>query len=136
MREPPIIAGLAVNIFVPLLGIAAYLLLCRRMLRSGVELAAVLSYFILFAIYGGWLVVFLTAFFWEWSGMASLGVFFLLFFAPFISLAASIVLWRQRPSSIFHRVGFVLSAFYAGFVPLVVIGWWTLWYFGPSSSSR
>jgi hypothetical protein len=128
MNEPPIIAGLAVNILVPLLGIVVYVLFCRKMLSSGVEMPPVFSYFLLFAIYGAWLIVILTGFFWEWSGMASLGVFFLLLIAPFLTGGSALILRGRRRISLYHRCAFALSGFYSCVLPLAFATWIVRWF--------
>jgi len=40
--------------------------------------------FMIFATYGGLLLVILTELFWKWSGMASLGTFYLILGAPIV----------------------------------------------------
>src|SRR5882724_11427396 len=80
-----IIAGIAVNILVPLLGGVAFILLCRKMRRMDIQSPPFFYLFILFSTYGGWLMVGLTALFWEWSGVASLGCLYLLLIAPFVT---------------------------------------------------
>jgi hypothetical protein len=40
-------------------------------------------FFVLFFTLGGWLLVLLTAWFWEWSGLASLGMLYLIFIARY-----------------------------------------------------
>jgi hypothetical protein len=129
MHEPPLIAGLAVNLLVPLLGVMAYVLLCGKMLRLGIEMPPVISWFVLFAVYGAWLIVVLTGFFWEWSGMASLGVFFLLLGAPFLTLGIALILRKRWAISIFHRTAFVMSAFYTCLMPVLLIVWIGFWLF-------
>jgi hypothetical protein len=121
-----IIAGLSVNLLVPFLGVMFFLSLCRWMWRAQIQSPPFLSYFILFATYGGWLMVFLTALFWEWSGMASLGVFYLVLVAPFITLVLAWRLHRRRILSVFHRSAFAASIVYSGLILVTVlarIGW-------------
>ena len=123
MPSPPFITGLAVNILAPLLGVIAYLLLCRKMLRSGVPMPPIFSYLILFAIYGSWLIVILTALFWLWSGMASLGLLSLCLFAPFPTLMLALILRKRRNVSAYHRVAFGLSTFYTIVMPVLIVAW-------------
>ena len=73
--------------------------------------------------FGGWLLVLLTALFWVWSGMASLGVGYLIFIAPIIT---AILAWRLRQSrtvSAYHRNAFLASIAYTG---LICVGWLVL----------
>jgi hypothetical protein len=108
---------------VPLMGIVAYLLLCRKMLRSGIEMPPIFSYFVLFAIYGAWLVVILTGLFWMWSGMASLGFAFLFLCAPFPTLALALFLRKRRNLSAYHQAAFGLSTLYTVAIPFLIVVW-------------
>jgi hypothetical protein len=123
MQEPPLAVGIAVNLLVPLMGVMVYLLLCRKMLRSGIEMPPIFSYFVLFAIYGAWLVVILTGLFWRWSGMASLGVAFLLLLAPFSTLALALMLRKRRNLSAYHQAAFGLGALYTAAIPVLIVAW-------------
>jgi hypothetical protein len=118
-----VITGIVVNIFVPLLGLIAFVLLCRRMRQTNVESPPFFYFFILFATYGGWLMVLLTALFWEWSGMASLGVFYLVLIAPFVTGGIAFSLRRRSALSVFHRVAYISSMVYSGLM-VVTLGAW------------
>ena len=118
-----IMIALGIHLIIPPLGIGAFVLLNRRMRRALVPSPPVVSYSILFAIFGGWLLVLLTALFWVWSGMASLGVGYLIFIAPIIT---AILAWRLRQSrtvSAYHRNAFLASIAYTG---LICVGWLVL----------
>jgi hypothetical protein len=119
-----IIAAIGVNLVIPLLGVIAYGLLCRRMWRMQIASPPFLSYFILFATFGGWLMVLLTALFWEWSGMASLGVFYLVLIAPFLTAFLAWKLNGRRALSGFHQSAFVASISYSC---LIVVAIFLLW---------
>jgi hypothetical protein len=54
----------------------------------------VVPFFVLFFTLGGWLLVLLTAWFSEWSGLASLGMSYLIFIAPVLTAVLS---WRGNP---------------------------------------
>jgi hypothetical protein len=116
-------AGICVNILVPLLGLIAFVLLCRRMRETNVQSPPYFYFFILFASYGGWLMVLLTALFWEWSGMASLGVFYLQLIAPFVTGGIALSLRRRFALSIFHRTAYIASLVYSGLM-VVTLGVW------------
>jgi hypothetical protein len=126
------IAGLGVNFLVPLLGLIAFLLLCRTMRRTRVPSPAFVSYFLLFAILGGWLMVFLTGLFWVWSGMASRGIAFLLVVAPFLTAGIAIGLRKRRNLSPFHRSAYVANIA-DNCLPLPALGW-LFWDSIPGSS--
>jgi hypothetical protein len=118
-----IIAEVGVNLVTPFLGVVAFVLLCRWMWRARIESPPFLSWFILFATFGGWLMILLTALFWEWSGMASLGFFYLVLVAPFVTAALAWSLHRRRALSGFHRSAFVASISYSGLVLATFLGW-------------
>ena len=118
-----VIAAISVNFVVPFFGFIAFVLLCRRMRRTDIPSPPVLHYFILFATYGGWLVVLLTGLFWEWSGMASLGVVYLVLVAPFVTGALAFSLRGRCTLSSFHRAAYTASLVYSGLM-LVTIGGW------------
>jgi hypothetical protein len=107
------LTAIGVNLLVPLLGVVAFALLCRRMQRRDIQSPPYFSYFILFATFGGWLMVCLTALFWKWSGMASLGVFSLMLVAPFLTAGIAFSLRNRRSLSAFHRSAYVASIAYS-----------------------
>jgi hypothetical protein len=115
------VAAIGVNFLVPLLGVIALALLCRRMRRAQVQSPPFFSYFILFAAFGGWLVVGLTALFWKWSGMASLGVFSLILVAPFVTAEVALSLRNRRAFSAFHQSAYVASIAYSA-LTLMTLG--------------
>jgi hypothetical protein len=121
MPVSKIIAGIGVNILVPLLGLLAFVLLCRRMRRAQIHSPPFSYYFILFATYGGWLMVLLTALFWEWSGMASLGVLYLVLIAPFVTAGIAFSLRSSHALSVFHRVAFIASIIYCGLIVVALV---------------
>jgi hypothetical protein len=128
MPVSKVIAGIGVNILVPLLGVIIFVLLCRRMWRMHIQSPPFFYYFILFATYGGWLMVFLTALLWEWSGMASLGVFYLVLIAPFVTAGVAFSLRGSYALSGFHRVAYIASMVYSGLM-VVTLGVWLGVYF-------
>ena len=67
-------------------------------------------YFLIHVFYGGLLLIVLTALFWEWSGMASLGFFACVFLGPVILLFQAWWLRKRMRESRFHVVAVVLIA--------------------------
>lgn len=114
-----------IYVVTPLLGLAAYAILIQRMKRARIDSPPNAPFFILFFTFGGWLLVLLTAWLWEWSGMASIGMLYLLLIAPVLT---AIGFWRlrsQRTLSGFHRCAFLLSGAYTCFVLVAVPLWLT-----------
>lgn len=102
----------SIYVVMPIIGISAFWLLIRRMRREGVVAPPEVAFFILFFTVGGWLQVLLTAWFWEWSGLASIGMVYLVFIAPVLT---AVMFWRLRSSralSVFHRCAFFVSGAY------------------------
>jgi hypothetical protein len=121
MHEPNILAGIAVNFLVPILGIILFMFVCRRMWKIKVPSPPVISYFILFGAFGGWLVVILTGLFWVWSGMASLGVFFLVLIVPFVTAGVALSQYSQRELSKFHMSAFIASIAYTVLMVVLLV---------------
>jgi len=95
-----------IYILTPAVGLIAFLLLIRKIRRTRFDSFLELAYFLLFVALGGWLLVALTAQFLDWSGMASLGMFYLLLVAPFLSIITAWKLRNQRGRSALHLLAF------------------------------
>lgn len=124
-----IVIAILIHLITPLLGAGAFLFLCWRMIQAQIQLPPFFSYFVLFCVYGGWLIVALTAGFWEWSGMASIGVAGLVFVAPFVTASLARNLRQQRGLSGFHRGAYFLSIGYCGIMLAAVLTWIAIWVF-------
>jgi len=107
-----------INFVVPSAGIVLFLELRQKMLAANVEEPPSKALFVLFATYGGWLVVILTSLFGYWSGMATLGFAYLMLFAPLLMPAIAIAFFGRRVLSVYHRAVFWLSAAY---VPWLIL---------------
>lgn len=123
MSLSKVITAVVIHLLVPLLGVVAFLWLCHRMWRAQIPSPPFFSYFVLFGTFGGWLLVLLTALFWEWSGMASIGVFALVLLAPFVTGALALVLWHRRRSSAYHRGAFAMNSAYSCVMVFTVLAW-------------
>jgi hypothetical protein len=75
-----------------------FLLLVTRLQRAGSAGRLVLPYFLIHFFYGGLLLILLTAFFWSWSGMASLGALVCVFIGPVVLLAQAWWLYGDKDS--------------------------------------
>jgi hypothetical protein len=117
------VAAIGVNFLVPLLGAMAFVFLCRLMRQTQIQSPPFFAYFILFATFGGWLMVCLTTLFWKWSGMASLGVFFLILVAPFVTAGAAFNLRSRRVISRFHWSAYAASIAYSALTLTALGGW-------------
>jgi hypothetical protein len=115
-----IAVAILVHIVVPASGLGLYLWLLKRMIESGIPKPPIISFFILFATYGGWLIVSLTFLLWYWSGMATLGLAYLIFIAPVVMLTLAFLLYKRRNLSSFHLGAFVASVVYI-LIPIGVL---------------
>jgi hypothetical protein len=117
-----LVRAILVNFAVPLAGLKVFLSLRGRMLERQIERPPIVPLFIIFATYGGLLMVVLTVLFWRWSGMASLGVFYLVLAAPIAMTVLAVMLFRQRRLSPYHFGSFIASGIYpCVVVPTVVL---------------
>src|SRR5262245_2772795 len=95
------IYGTLLNLGLPAAGVVVYWRICRKMIGAGIPEPPVLSFFFLFAHYGAWLILGLTVVSWYWSGMASLGVAYLLFISPAVMLVVTASTFADRQLSPF-----------------------------------
>ena len=119
MTPSEIIIAITLHLLVPAMGVMAYAIICRRLLAKGASPMFLAQLFLLFVCYGGALLVFLTSLFWKWSGMASLGTFFLMLAAPILLAPVTFSLWKQQDGSLTHRVAFLAAIL--GCVELAVL---------------
>ena len=113
------LAAIGIHVLVPSIGLICFGMLTHQMRRYKIPSPPILAWFLLFATFGGWVLVFLTGLFWRWSGMATIGVCYLIFAAPVIT---ALLAWnlRHRRISIYHRSAFFVSL---GYTTLVMIVW-------------
>jgi hypothetical protein len=123
IEEPPIsafVAPLLIYVLTPILGVLVFLALVHKMRSAMVVSPPIIPFFILFFTLGGCLTVLLTAWFWEWSGLASLGMVYLIFIAPVLTAFMSWRLRIQRTLSRFHACAFYLGMAYTCLIAIGV----------------
>jgi hypothetical protein len=116
-----IIIAITIHFLIPLTGLLLFLRLKKKMVSDKIINPPLVDTFIIFATYGGLLFVTLTTFFWEWSGMASLGTFYLILGAP---IAMGIMAYRQfknKEISKYHKYTFKLGLLYFVIAPLTFL---------------
>ncbi|MDU0370430.1 hypothetical protein [Hymenobacter endophyticus] len=109
-----------IYIVVPIVCLCLHLFLCQWMQKQAID-PPFWALLLVMISYGGWLIILLTGLFWQWSGMASLGLFYLLFVAPFLMLGTAVSIARQQQLSVYHRWVFRASAGYIPIVGVVVL---------------
>ncbi len=116
-----IIVALTIHILLPIVGILYFIHLRNRMKKEEVKNALIIDLFIIFATYGGLLLVSLTAIFWKWSGLASLGTFYLIIGAP---VAMGIISYRNRKTkkdSKYHKWTYLSGILYFVIAPVIFL---------------
>ena len=117
-----VFTALFIHLRVPLAGILAYGLLCRKLLQQGAPIDFLGQLFIIFFCWGGLLIVTLTSLFWQWSGMASLGFGFLLFIAPFVVGGVAFHLARlSQPTVAQRRAMWACLGYYGAMALLIAV---------------
>ena len=123
MSSDEAVRAILIHLVTPAAGVGFYVWLCITMRRRGVAEPPYLTFFFLFATLGGWLLVGLTSVFWSWSGMASLGVFYLLLLSPFIASGFAFFMRDEWAESTFHRWAVRICVVYASAVFLLDVVW-------------
>lgn len=100
MKITEIIIALTIHIILPLTGFLCFLRLKKQMKNENTPNAPTIDLFLIFSTYGGLLLVALTTLFWQWSGMASLGTFYLILGAPIVM---GVITFRHRQTKAISR---------------------------------
>ena len=111
---------LFVHIAIPVLGMAVYLMLLRKMKNDGTPNPPSTELFWLFGIYGVVVILVLTSLIWKWSGMASIGAFLAIIIGPIIAGISAFSVYKNRKLTKYHIFTYWLSMGYIGFVLLVI----------------
>ena len=96
---------------------AAYILLCVRMRRAGVQRPPYAPFFFAFGTAGGWMLAFALS----PSGLAAMSLVFLATLAPLALLVSSVYLVRRPERTAYHRV-----ALWSGFAYPALLALWIL----------
>jgi hypothetical protein len=104
LMEP--LKAVLIHLVVPGAGVLFYLSIVRKMLDQRIKDPPVLSLFVIFATWGSLLILILTRFFWLWSGMATLGLAYLVILAPIVMGIITVRIYLDRELSRFHKGGF------------------------------
>lgn len=112
--------ALIIYLVLPLVGLLYFIKTNRTMHEDGVVNGPSMEMFIIFATYGGLLLVSLTTIFWKWSGLASLGFFYLILAAPILMTIISVRHRKTRKTSKYHRFVFLSSLLYFAVTPLII----------------
>jgi len=121
METKKVIIALTIHLLIPLIGLFYFLRLKKRMKNENIQNAPTIELFIIFATYGGLLLVALTTLFWLWSGMASLGTFYLLLGAPIALGLIAYRLRQTRKNSKYHNWTYISGLLYFVIAPVTFL---------------
>jgi hypothetical protein len=118
MTTIEIITAIVIHLLIPFLGLLTYILLIRKIKKEKISNPPNLDFFLFFATYVGLLLVMLTTVFWEWSGMASLGTFYLIIGGPIVMGIIAYRNYRNKGLSKYHILAYKAGLFYFLITPL------------------
>jgi uncharacterized membrane protein SirB2 len=118
MTLKEIIIALTIHLFIPLAGLLYFRQLKNRMENENIKDAPTAELFIIFATYGGLLLVALTTFCWKWSGLASLGTFYLIIVAPIVMAFIAYRYRKTKEKSKYHNWTFKSGLLYFAIAPI------------------
>ena len=115
-----IIIAVTIHFITPLIGLIIFILITKKMKSGKVIDPPTTELFIIFSTYGILIISILTTFFWKWSGMASLGAFYLILIAPFIMGIIAYRNYKRKELSIYHLRIYKAGLFYFIIFPLTI----------------
>jgi len=121
MSTLQIITAIAINLIIPILGVIFFFKLVKKMRREKILNPPIFELFIVFATYGGLLIVALTTLFWEWSGLASLGTIYLIIPAPIIMVIIAFRNYKLRKTSSYRNILFKVALLYFVIAPITFL---------------
>ena len=121
MTLKEIIIALTIHLFIPLAGFLYFLQLKNRMKNESIQDAPTAELFIIFATYGGILLVTLTTIFWKWSGLASLGAFYLIIVAPIVMVLIAYRNRQTKEKSKYHNWIYKSGLLYFVIAPITFV---------------
>ncbi len=113
-----ILIALIIHLLVPIIGLGLFLRLRNKMTREEITNPPTVELLVIFATYGGLLIVTLTSLFWKWSGLASLGTFYLIIGAPIIMGLIAYRNYKRRYESRYRGWTFNSGLLYYVIAPL------------------
>jgi len=119
MTKVDIVIAFVIHILIPAIGTYFFLRLRKKMIKENLSNPPIIDLFLIFITYGGLLLVLLTALFWKWSGMASLGIFYLILFAPVVMAYIVERQRRHKTRSKFSKLTYNLAHLYFAIAPAI-----------------
>ena len=116
-----ILQTIIVFLLVPAAGVYLYLRSLQKINREVEDFAMEIHLLVVFANYGVLLLLFLTTIMWGWSGMSSLGVFYLILIAPFMMLYIAYKGEKLKSESGYYMVVAKAGGYYIVIAPLILV---------------
>jgi hypothetical protein len=110
-----------IHLVVPLIGLFFFFRLKWNMKKEKIQNPPVIELLSIFVTYGGLIMVVLTTLFWQWSGAASLGMFYLVLGAPIVMGAIAYGLYRIKEESKYHKWIYNLALLYYAIAPITIL---------------
>jgi uncharacterized membrane protein len=122
MKTIEILTAIIIYLVIPAFGVLLFLQLVKQIKKNKISDAPLIPLFILFATYGGLLMIILTSvvFPLQWSGAASLGIFYLVLVAPILLGIIAIRFTKKKIISKYHHWVFRASALYFIVCPIAL----------------
>ena len=117
-----ILIPLTIYVLFPLIGLLLFIKIKNKMTIERIISPPLFELLMIFVTYGGLLLVVITSFLWEWSGMASLGVFYLILGAPFIMGYIGYRQFNKRMLSKYNYWAYKFGVLYFVIAPLIFLG--------------
>lgn len=105
---------------VPVTAWCLYMRLYRRMEAKAVIEPPDIQFFLIFTVYGGWLMVFFILLARAWSDIMFLVLVYLIFVAPILMLCVAISLMQRFRLSLYHVGAFTASGIYVCMCAFIV----------------
>jgi len=117
-----ILIVITIYLLMPLTCLLLYLKLRRRFKIENLTNAPTAELFVVFITYGGLLLLTLTSLIWplDWSGIASLGTFYLVFVAPILMGIIAFRLRKARNFSKYHKWTYNSGLLYYVIAPVIM----------------
>ncbi len=116
-----ILIASTIHLVIPMIGVICYVSITRKMKTDKVVNAPKFELFVLHVSYVGLLLVCLTTLFWHWSGLASLGTFYLTLFAPILIGKIAYKQNKIKTNSKYHLYIYYASMSYFIIAPATLI---------------
>ena len=120
METNELIIASIIHLVIPFAGLIFYLNLIRKIKKEKISSPPYISLFLIFATYGGLLLMTLTILIWEWSAMASLGTFLLIFEAPIAMGIIAYQNYKIRSTSKYHVLTYKSALYYFIIAPIAI----------------